>query len=200
MWLHYTPQITPSLIPNETENIVHFVCGDHNLFLDSDRNVYSVGDNYYGSLGLGHNTEQNVLSKIPNIPPIKTISCVGASCYLIDFEGNIWSFGYNNHGQLGHSHNSNINTPEIIKTLNYIQQISCGSLGYHFIAKNSQNQIFVTGRNDYGQLGTGDTQSLSILKEINSQYSTIWRDVLYNRLKVQGNKQIQHVLYCFKQK
>ena len=43
-----------------------------------------------------------------------------------------------------------------------------------FLAITSQNQIFVTGNNKYGQLGTGDTQSLSIPKEINSQYSTIW--------------------------
>ena len=53
----------------------------------------------------------------------------------------------------------------------------------HFFAKNSQDQIFVTGRNDCGQLGTGDTQSLSILTEINSQYSTIWRDEFYTRAK-----------------
>ena len=42
------------------------------------------------------------------------------------------------------------------------------------MAKNSQNQIFVTGKNSYGQLGTGNTQSISIPKEINSQYFTIW--------------------------
>ena len=28
----------------------------------------------------------------------------------------------------------------------------------HFIAKNSQNQIFATGNNAFGQLGTGDTK------------------------------------------
>ena len=54
--------------------------------------------------------------------------------------------------------------------------MSHGNRGYHFFAKNSQKQIFVTGKNDCGQLGTGDTQSISISKEmeINSQYSTIW--------------------------
>ena len=49
--------------------------------------------------------------------------------------------------------------------------------------KTSQNQIFVTGMNNYGQLGTGDTQSYSIPEEINSQYSTIWRDEFYTRAK-----------------
>ena len=47
----------------------------------------------FGQLGLGHNTNQNELKKIPNIPPIKIISCVNACCYLIDFEGNLGVLG-----------------------------------------------------------------------------------------------------------
>ena len=179
-----SPQITPSLILNASANIVQFVCGCHqSLFLDSEGNVFSVGFNGCGSLGLGHDTNQNVLSKIPNIPPIQTISYVSASCYLIDFDRNLWTFGYNDFGQLGHGHKTNTNTPKVISTLKDIQQISYGSCGEHFFAKNSQNQIFVTGNNDYGQLGTGDTESLSIPKEINSQYSSIWRDEFYTRAK-----------------
>ena len=182
-----SPQITPSLIPNLPSNIVHFVCGYcQSLFLDSDGNVFSVGQNGYGSLGLGHNRNQNVLSKIPNIPPIKIISCVNSSCYLVDFEGNLWSFGRNDWGQLGHGYIKNINAPKVISTLKDIQQISYGSSGAHFLAKNSQNQIFVTGYNGFGQLGTGDAQrsaSISTPKEINSQYSTIWRDEFYTRAK-----------------
>ena len=97
-------QLAPSLILNPApSNIVEFVCGyRQSLFLDLEGNVYSVGDNEEGQLGLGHNTNQNELNKIPNIPPIKIISCVSSSCYLIDFEGNLWTFGYNEIGQLGH--------------------------------------------------------------------------------------------------
>ena len=179
-----SPQIKPSLIANTPSKLIQFVCGySQSLFLDSEGNVYSVGYNEYGSLGLGHNANQNVLNKIPNIPPIKIISCVLASCYLIDFEGNLWTFGYNDYGQLGHGDKTNINAPKKISTLEDIQQISHGSCGYHFFAKNSQNQIFACGRNDWGQLGTGDTQSISILKEINPQYSIIWRDELFSRAK-----------------
>ena len=179
-----SPQITPSLILNAPENIVQFDCGNsHSLFLDSEGNVYSAGYNGHGQLGLGHNTNQNELSKIPNIPPIKTISCVNSSCYLIDFEENLWTFGKNESGQLGHGDITNINTPKIVNNLKNIQQISYGSCGLHFLAKNSQNQIFVFGRNDYGQLGTGDTQSVSTFTEMNSQYSTIWRHELYSRAK-----------------
>ena len=180
-------QITPSLILNAPSNIVQFVCGsDFSLFLDSDGNVYSVGYNHSGQLGLGHNTRKHsVLKKVPNIPSIKIISCGSASSYLIDFEGNLWSFGLNDYGQLGQGDNTNINTPTIIKTLENknIQQISHGFCGRHFFAKNSQNQIFVSGDNYNGQLGTGDTQSVSTPKELNSQYSTIWRDEFRSRAK-----------------
>ena len=179
------PQITPSLIPNVPSEIIQFVCGFHqSLFLDCEGNVYSVGYNFYGSLGLGHNRKENVLKKIPNIPPIQTISCVYASCYLIDLEGNLWSFGNNAYGQLGHGEdNASLNAPKIINTLKDIQQISYGACGEHIFAKNSQNQIFIIGSNDCGQLGTGDNQSVSIFKEINSQYSSIWRDEFYSRAK-----------------
>ena len=102
---------------------------------------------------------------------------MGSSCYLIDFEGNLWTFGNNENGQLGNGDTDIIKkAPKVISTLKDIQQISRGSTGLHFLAKNSQNQIFVTGYNDSGQLGKGDTQSVSILKEINSKYSTIWGD------------------------
>ena len=179
-----SPQITPSLILNLPSNIVQFICGSSlSLFLDSEGNIFSVGDNKFGQLGLGHNTNKNVLNKIPNIPPIQTISCVFASCYLIDYEGNLWTFGLNENRQLGHGDKTNINIPKVITTLTNIQQISYGSTGYHFHAKNSHNQIFVAGDNAFGQLGTGDTQSISIPKEINSKYSTIWRDELQSRAK-----------------
>ena len=172
-----SPQITPRLIPNAPSNIVQFVCGYcHSLFLDSGGNVFSVGYNVHGSLGLGHNTNRNELSKISNIPPIKTISCGGSSSCLIDFEGNLWTFGYNEYGQLGHGDRTKINAPKMVTILKDIQQISYGTGAIHFLAKNSQKQIFVTGNNNYGQLGTG-------YKEINSQYSNIWRDELYTRAK-----------------
>ena len=178
------PQITPSLILNTPPNIVQFVCGYcQSLFLDLEGNVFSVGHNKHGELGLGHNTNRNELNKIQNIPPIKIVSCVDASCYLIDFEGNLWSFGKNYDGQLGQGDWANKKVPKLVKTLKDIQQISHGSCGDHFLAKHSQNQIFITGNNDCGQLGTGDTISLLIPKEINSQYSIIWRDEFHSRAK-----------------
>ena len=167
------PQINVTLIPNLPLNIVQFCSGYyHSLFMDSDGNAFSVGHNEYGQLGLGHNNNQNVLNQIPNIPPTRSISCVGYSSYLVDIDGNLWSFGFNGYGQLGHGDKANI--PTKIECLKNITQTAQGSCGYHFLAKDSQNKIFVMGRNYERQLGTGDNQSLSSPQEIDFQYFSIW--------------------------
>ena len=95
MWIgHFNhPQIIPTVIPNLPSNIVQFVSGNQqNLFLDSDGNVFSFGENKYGQLGLGHNKKENVLNHIIDIP-IQIISCISFSCYLVDLEGNVWCLG-----------------------------------------------------------------------------------------------------------
>ena len=169
------PQIKVTLIPNLPLNIVQFCSGYyHSLFLDSKGNVFSVGHNECGQLGLGHNNNQNVLNKIPNIPPIQKISCIYYSSYLIDVDGNLWSFGHNGYGQLGHGDTTQRNIPTKINGLNNITQTVKGHSGYHFLAKDSQNKIFVMGNNNKGQLGTGNNQSLSSAQEIDSQYFPIW--------------------------
>ena len=180
-----SPQIQVSPILNPPENIVHFCCGySQSYFLDCKGNVYSVGHNSVGDLGLGHNTNQNTLNKIPNIPPIQFISCNVLSCYLLDFEGNVWSFGYNGYGELGHGDTTHRNVPKKIESLKNIQQLSYGCIApHHFLAKDSQNKIFVTGLNNYGQLGIGNTQSPHTTPlEISSQYSAeIWGNQEMNK-------------------
>ena len=167
-------QIEVTLIRNLPLNIVKFCAGNHySLFLDSEGNVFAVGKNSNGNLGLGHNTNQNVLNQVPNIPPIRSISCVGDSSYPIDVDENLWSFGDNTEGQLGHGDKRSRNVPTKIESLKNITQTVQG-YGCHFLAKDSQNKIFACGRNKDGRLGTGNLNRVSSPVEIDSQYSQIW--------------------------
>ena len=168
------PHITPTLIPNLPSNIVQFVCGyQHNLFLDSDGNVFSVGCNARGQLGLGYQVNLNELERIQNIPPIQSISC-SYSSYLIDFEGNVWSFGENDKGQLGHGDTKDRNIPTKIEGLKNIQHLSYGSCAYHFLAKDYLNKIFVTGFNGSQQLGSVTGLCCLTPKLMDSKYFPIW--------------------------
>ena len=176
---HFEYQFAVVPIPNLPLNIIQFVCGyQHSLFLDSEGNVFSVGNNGRYQLGLGHDTHQHALIKIPNIPAIQTISCDFCSSYLIDFEGNLWAFGANLSVLLGDKIKRT--RPTKIERLTNMKQISYGSCGRHFLAKDSLNKIFVSGSNADGQLGIENTDSVSITAEINSKYYTIWGDGYFN--------------------
>ena len=179
MWF-INPHITPTLIPNLLSDIVQFVCGySHNLFLDSKGKVFSVGSNFFGQLGLDLIiSRQNVLNQIPNIPPIQFISIVSSSSYLIDFLKSL-EFWDECISLPGEEQQNLIATPTKVECLTDIQQVIHGCGCAHFLAKDSQGKIFATGNNVNGQLGTGDFQSLSIPKELSSQYFTIWGEYFH---------------------
>ena len=93
-------------------------------------------------------------------------------------------FGQNKRGQLGHGDTINRNIPTKIQCLKDIQQISHGCYCNHFLAKDSQNKIYVTGCNMYRQLGIGkNVESTLSPQEMNSQYFEIWGDILISRAK-----------------
>ena len=79
----------------------------------------------------------------------------------------------NKYSQLGHGNTTDKHSQNNTPFKKHSTNISWMSW-IHFFAKNSQNQIFATGKNNYGQLRTEDIQSLSIPKKMNSQYFTIW--------------------------
>ena len=167
------PQIKAIKLGNQPPNIIQFCSGvQHSLFLDSAGNVFSIGKNINGSLGIGKCEYQKNFNKIPNIPPIQAISCIGNSSYLIDVDGNLWCFGYNEYFQLGFGDNIDRMIPTKKER---VCQIASGCCGNHFLAKNHDNQIFGVGANDVGQLGTGETTSKQEnFQEINSDYATMW--------------------------
>ena len=41
-----------------------------------------------------------------------------------------------------------------------------GAYGYHFLAKDSQNKIFVMGNKSYGQLGTGNKRNFIVPQKL----------------------------------
>ena len=181
-----TAQINVLKYKNQPPYIIQFCSGyDHLLFLDSEGNVFSIGINQHGSLGLGDTKNRNSFEQIANIPPIRTISCVGHSSYLIDLDGNLWSFGFNNEYQLGFGDRIERTIPTKHTEIEEISQIASGCCGNHFLAQNYENQIFGVGINESGQLGTGDTSLRTTYQEINSEYFSMWgkSQSIKNRVK-----------------
>jgi alpha-tubulin suppressor-like RCC1 family protein len=76
---------------------------------------------------------------------------------------NVYACGNNLYGQLGTGNNLKCFSPELLKGANSnIFDISCGL--YHSMLLNYNNNVFSTGRNDYGQLGINNNTNINTMQ------------------------------------
>ncbi len=72
----------------------------HSLIIKEDGTLWAAGENYYGELGLGHNSNKNVFTKVEEFSDVQEVA-VGSNHTLFIDGGTLWITGHNNHGQLG---------------------------------------------------------------------------------------------------
>jgi len=113
--------------------------GYHTLILDTEGNVWAFGNNDHGQLGLGDTIIRYIPVKVPNLKAIK-ISAGYDFSLVIDTEHRLLLFR---------------NGITVIPNL----RASDISVGIHSIVVTTDNRVYTFGRNDYGQLGIGDTLS-----------------------------------------
>lgn len=164
-------QVHAAIIPNQPLNIYQFFGGKGGLvFLDGDGSIFFAPKR---TTKEKDKERDDLFIKIPDIPPMQTISVISESFYLLDYDGNVWSFGSNRYGELGHCDTNSRNIPQKVESLKNITHLSRGH-GRHFLAKDSKDgKIFVVGKNS-GRLGTGDEEDSLVPKELSAEYSFIW--------------------------
>src|SRR5690606_31060028 len=87
--------------------------GAHSVALGSDGNAYAWGDNYYGQLGDGTNTDSNTPVQV-QAPAGVTFTSISAGVnhsVALGSDGNAYAWGYNGYGQLGDGTDTPSNTP-----------------------------------------------------------------------------------------
>ena len=96
-----------NFISNFTEipglnDLCSVACGDdHCLFLDNEGQVFSVGGNGNGQLGLNNNWNQNTPKRILLDKNIIKIACGSVHSCCIDNTDRLFVFGFNGDGRLG---------------------------------------------------------------------------------------------------
>ena len=151
----FPPKIIPSL-----HNIQSVDCGlFHTLCVDNNNTVYSFGSNYFGQLGVGKDSRSLVFTHEPqclNLPPIKQICCGGYFNMCITESGDCYTFGNNEFFQLGLDTTVVcLTSPQKNHFIADVDFVACGN--GHTICKTLFNEIYVWGRNGYGQLGIRNT-------------------------------------------
>lgn len=122
------------------------------IYLMKDGTVKVTGKNDYGQLGLGNT---NITFKIydnPNIDNIKQVASGQNYTMFLKNDGTVWATGFNT----GQFSTTNVNVPTKVNIEN-VKGITCGHDFTIFLLKDGTAKGI--GKNDYGQLGTGDTKS-----------------------------------------
>jgi len=139
-------------------------CGDVNcIVLTSDNKLYSWGNNAYGQLGDGTNTDSNIpvtvnMSGVLSGKTISIVNCGGTSCLVLTADNKLYSWGDNQYGQLGNGTNTDSNVPVAVNMTGVlsgktITKISNGTI--NSLILTSDNKLYSWGDNQYGQLGNG---------------------------------------------
>ncbi|EEY57540.1 uncharacterized protein PITG_00097 [Phytophthora infestans T30-4] len=164
------PQFVEAL---SDQQIVSVACGQyHTMVVTVSGKAFAFGKNDYGQLGI--DTMENQLAPVQVRGGLERQECLEIRCgyyhtIALCSGAHLFAFGRNDYGQLGlgrsnASSTSNLQLQQqrfsnarLIDELEGkdIVRIACGC--YHTIAVSDNGVMYVFGRNNHGQLGTGDT-------------------------------------------
>ncbi|KAJ5072783.1 rcc1 repeat-containing protein [Anaeramoeba ignava] len=135
----------PILMMKNVSKIFSGNCSNHVFLLNSNQELFGCGNNDYGQLGLGESRKEEIrireLTKIQNIPKGKIIDI---QCMNIMDLANY----YENTYEFTEIKSSLFENDDIL-------DISCGSA--HTLILTSKGKLISFGLNNFGQLGTGNT-------------------------------------------
>ncbi len=143
-------------------NIVEIAAGDgHLLALDASSNVYGLGNNTYGELGVAGVKNVTVPTLIKdasgnNITDIESVKASQYSSYMLTKQGDVYSFGRNTNNALGiDSKAASISLPTKLD-ISKVERISAGQ--NYAVAVLEDGFTYSWGVNTYGQLGLGNKE------------------------------------------
>ena len=154
-------------------------CGGYHTIVISENNeyVFSFGKGIFGQLGYGipENTsvpkkvifesKQNLKYEKNEKINIVDIKCGGEHSLFLSSNNNVYACGHGYLGQLGFGNDKNINKPLIVKSLTNKKIIEIAAGWSHSMVLSSEGNIYSTGCNKYGELGTGKN---------NNKYNYTW--------------------------
>jgi len=175
----YVPAlVSPSNLTFKAVSTYTYSTTAHTLAIAMDGTLYTWGRNNYGQLGRG-NTTQNSTNNSPQMTTLRgdvkfiAVSAGRFSSAAIDEDGRLYTWGRNTNHQLAQGTSSgNQTSPRLVNTTLRFRAVSAGD--YFMYAITTDNKLYAWGYNNYGQLGQGDTTTMSIPQpvRVNGSYDT----------------------------
>ena len=176
--LHY--QLTPGQFADAIDHapvdgLKRIVAGNaHTCVLTGQGRVRCWGDNQFGQLGYGNAIDVgDVPARLPaaagdvplpvSDPVLQLVAGHNHTCVLLQ-SGLIYCWGRNNFGQLGYNRTDNLGDGEAVTSFGYVTVGGLAAViaagGDHTCAILQSGALRCWGRNDFGQLGRGNTASI----------------------------------------
>jgi alpha-tubulin suppressor-like RCC1 family protein/ankyrin repeat protein len=138
---------------------------NHSVALRDDGTVFAWGENVFGQLGNGTNTNTNHATIVADnfgfsIINIATVEAGKYHTVALKTDGTLLSWGKNSSGQLGIGTNADTYVPTAVRDLggSILSNISKIAVGAeHTLALSDDGRVYSWGHNYYGQLGDGTT-------------------------------------------
>ena len=153
--------------PHRVDSLLGFTvattaCGQyHTMFGTSKGLAYSCGKNDYGQLGVPK--EDNcleptlIVSGALQDTQTTDVRCGYYHSVILCADGSVVAFGRNDYGQLGLGHTmARVTEPTVIDRLLGKGVVKVAAGCYHTVSVGRGGLLYVFGRNNHGQLGTGD--------------------------------------------
>jgi alpha-tubulin suppressor-like RCC1 family protein len=168
--------VLQSKLTNIPGNYTDIAAGPQISFALSGQDLYGTGSNINYQLG---NAKLNRTTTLYNFAflgtEFKKVAVGGEHALAIKFNNRLYSTGRNTFGQLG---DGDIYGATVLKTT-FTQNrdsrawssIACGY--YHSLAITVDKELFVAGKNDYGQLGTGNNNTYGTLYKISGAWDKV---------------------------
>ncbi|MCO5599281.1 hypothetical protein L7F22_053382 [Adiantum nelumboides] len=172
--------------PSQVEALAHVkivqaaIGGWHCLAVDTDGRAYAWGGNEYGQCA--EEPEQKgdtkVLRRDIVIPQrcaphlrVRQVAAGGTHSVVLTYDGLVWTWGQPwPPGDI-----KQISTPVRVQGLENVRLIAVGA--FHNLALLECGEVWAWGNNEYGQLGTGDTQPRALPVPVKGLDGLIMEDI-----------------------
>ena len=144
-------------------SVISAGAGQDMAAVKTDGTLWTCGYNYYGQLGLGTSgsyTDKSSPTQVGSLTTWATVSSSGYTTGAIKTDGTLWMWGIGNNGALGLGSTTNYNSPKQVGALTNWLSINGGVYTSTFAIKTN-GTLWAWGRNNFGQLGNGNTTNYS---------------------------------------
>ena len=141
--------------------------------IKTDGTLWSWGNNSFGQLGLGNTTYYSSPKQVGSLTNWLTITSSYCT-WAVKTDGTIWSWG-RGVAALGLGAVGSYSSPKQIGALTNWLNVSGGGYYTNAVASKTDGTLWTWGRNNYGQLGLGNTTDYNSPKQVGSL--TNWNKV-----------------------